>query len=81
MKRKENYLQRNGKPFSKICRISISWGATPFKAVWKGEGWESWQIFCGIVVVIFCYEEFEKYALWKSVSQAEATFIVYSEPI
>ena len=32
-------------------------------------------------LVIFCYKEFEKYALCKSVSQSEATFIVYSEPI
>ena len=31
--------------------------------------------------VIFRYKEFEKFALCKSVSQSEATFIVYSEPI
>ena len=29
--------------------------------------------------VSFCYKEFEKLALCKSVSQWEATFIVYSE--
>ena len=31
--------------------------------------------------VRFCYKEFEKFALRKSVSQWEATFIVYSELI
>ena len=31
--------------------------------------------------VRFCYKEFEKFALCKSVSQWEATFIVYSELI
>ena len=31
--------------------------------------------------VIFCYKEFEKFALCNSVSQSEATFIIYSEPI
>ena len=35
----------------------------------------------GSNLVIFCYKEFEKFALCKSVSQSEATFIVYSEPI
>ena len=34
-----------------------------------------------LIVVIFCYKEFEKFALSKSVSQLEATFIVYSESI
>ena len=37
--------------------------------------------FIGSNLVIFCYKEFEKFALCKSVSQSEATFIVYSEPI
>ena len=32
-------------------------------------------------LVIFCYKEFEKFALCKFVSQSEATFIVYSETI
>ena len=32
-------------------------------------------------LVIFSYKEFEKFALWKSVSQLEAIFIVYSESI
>ena len=35
----------------------------------------------GSNLVIFCYKEFEKFVLCKSVSQSEATFIVYSEPI
>ena len=37
--------------------------------------------FIGSNLVIFCYKEFEKFALCKFVSQSEATFIVYSEPI
>ena len=37
--------------------------------------------FIGSNLVIFCYKEFEKFALWKSVSQSEAKFIVYFEPI
>ena len=37
--------------------------------------------FIGSNLVIFCYKEFEKFALCNSVSQSEATFIVYSEPI
>ena len=39
--------------------------------------------FIGSNLVIFCYKEFEKFALCKSVSQweAEAAFVVYSEPI
>ena len=37
--------------------------------------------FIGSNLVIFCYKEFEKFALCKSLSQSEATFIVYSEPI
>ena len=32
-------------------------------------------------LVIFCYKEFEKFVLCKSVSQSEAAFIVYSESI
>ena len=32
-------------------------------------------------LVFICYKEFEKFALCESVSQLEATFIVYSEPI
>ena len=31
-------------------------------------------------LVIFCYKEFEKFVLCKSVSQSEATFVC-SEPI
>ena len=30
-------------------------------------------------LVIFCYKEFPKFALCKSVSQSEATFVVYFE--
>ena len=37
--------------------------------------------FIGSNLVIFCYKEFEKFGLCKSVSQSEASFIVYSEPI
>ena len=37
--------------------------------------------FIGSNLVIFCYKESEKFALCKSVSQSEATFIAYSEPI
>ena len=33
------------------------------------------------VLTQLCYKEFEKFLLCKSVSQSEATFIVYSEPI
>ena len=32
-------------------------------------------------LVIFIYKDFDKFALCKSVSQSEATFIAYSEPI
>ena len=32
-------------------------------------------------LVIYCYKEFENFALCESVSQLEATFIVYSKPI
>ena len=35
----------------------------------------------GSNLVIFCYKEFEKFALCKSVSRLEFIFIVYSEPI
>ena len=35
----------------------------------------------GSNLVIFCYKEFGKSSLCKSVSQLEALFIVYSEPI
>ena len=35
----------------------------------------------GSNLVIFCYKEFEKFALCKSISQSEVLFIVYSEPI
>ena len=35
----------------------------------------------GSNLVIFCYKEFEKFVLCKSVSQSEVIFIVYSEPI
>ena len=37
--------------------------------------------FIGFNLVIFCYKEFEKFALCKSVRHSEATFIVYSEPV
>ena len=32
-------------------------------------------------LVIFCYKEFEKFTLCKSISQSEVTFIVCSEAI
>ena len=32
-------------------------------------------------LVVFCYKEIERFTLCKSVSQSEAAFIVYSEPI
>ena len=35
--------------------------------------------FIGSDLVIFCYKEFEKFALCKSVSQSEATFIAYAD--
>ena len=35
--------------------------------------------FIGSSLVIF-YKEFEKFAMFKSVRQSEATFIAYSEP-
>ena len=31
-------------------------------------------------LVIFCYKEFEKLKLFKSLSQSEVIFVVYSEP-
>ena len=37
--------------------------------------------FIGYNLVIFCDKEFEIFALCKSISQSEAIFIVYSEPI
>ena len=37
--------------------------------------------FIGFNLVIFRYKELEKFALCKSISQSEAIFIVYSEPI
>ena len=37
--------------------------------------------FIGSNLVIFCNKEFEKFVLCKSISQSEAIFIVYSEPI
>ena len=37
--------------------------------------------FIGCNLVIFCHKELENFALCKSVSQSEATFIVYFKPI
>ena len=37
--------------------------------------------FIGSNLIIFCYKEFEKFRLYKSISQFEVIFIVYSEPI
>ena len=37
--------------------------------------------FIGSNLVIFCYKEFEKFVLCKSVSQSEVIFIVYSQTI
>ena len=34
-----------------------------------------------MVPIIFCYEEFEKFALWKSASQSEVKFTVSCESI
>ena len=36
--------------------------------------------FIGSNLVIFCYKEFEKFAMCKSISQSGVIFIVYSEP-
>ena len=44
------------------------------------EGWESGKFICSNLTT-FCYNESEKFVLCKLVSQSEATFIVYSEPI
>ena len=46
----------------------------------KGEGL-GLQQFIGSDLVIFCYKEFEKFALCKSINQSEVIFIVYFEPI
>ena len=35
----------------------------------------------GSNLVVFCYKEFEKFALCKSVSQSEAIFFIYFQPI
>ena len=37
--------------------------------------------FIGSNLVIFSYKEFEKFTLCKPVSQSEAIFIVYFEPM
>ena len=37
--------------------------------------------FFGSNLVILCYEEFDKFALYKFVTQSESTFIVYFEQI
>ena len=37
--------------------------------------------FTGSNLFIFCFKESEKFALCNAVSQSEATFIVYYEPI
>ena len=37
--------------------------------------------FIGSNLVIFCYKEFGKFGLCKSVSQLEVTCFVYSEPV
>ena len=37
--------------------------------------------FIGSNLVILCYKQFEKFALCKSVTQSEATCIVYSKQI
>ena len=48
--------------------------------IWMGEGGNRSK-FSGFSLAIFCHKEFEIFALCKSVTQSEATFIVYSEPI
>ena len=48
--------------------------------IWKGERWNR-DKFIGSNLVIFCYKEFEKFALCKSNNQSKVIFIVYSEPI
>ena len=58
-----------------ICRRSFSAGDL------KGRRMENAANSFGSILVIFCYKPFEKFALYKSVSQSEATCIVYSEPI
>ena len=58
-----------------------------FVSIWtkvKGFGMEKDETcgkFIGTNLVIFCYKEFTKFALCKSISQLEATFTVYSDPI
>ena len=37
--------------------------------------------FIGSSFIIFCFKEFEKYVLCKSISQSEVILIVYSEPV
>ena len=37
--------------------------------------------FIGSNLIIFCYKEFQKFRLCKSISQLEVIFIVNSEPI
>ena len=35
--------------------------------------------FIGSDLIIFCYEEFETFSLWKSFSQSKAPFMGYAE--
>ena len=37
--------------------------------------------FIGFNLVIFCYKEFEKLGMCKSIRQSQVIFIVYSDPI
>ena len=46
----------------------------------REEDWNHGK-FIGYNLVIFCYKEFEKFALCKSISESKVIFIVYSEPI
>ena len=55
----------------------------PLNSKWyfQGLGGRSMGIAANSNLPFFCYEELEKLALYKFISQSEAVFIVYSEPI
>ena len=68
---RENILSKDKE---KTEEITINQGSEREKDENRGK-------FIGSNLVIFCYKELQKFALCKSASQSEATFIVYSEPI
>ena len=68
------------------CSELLSYNYVIIRACSRNQGFEREKAenrgkFIGPNLVIFCCREFEKPALCKSVSQSEATFIAYSEPI